>query len=102
MDDPLITPMKNAATLPRITVADSIPKTKHRVHDVPEMTCAIFRVSCLADQIQSQYQSIYRDWLPDSGMQPADFPCYEVYINSPDPMNNGLFEMDIHIPLKPI
>lgn len=103
LDDPLITPADKCRYLAAITVPDSIQKDKTvGTMDVPEMTCAIFRVSCLADQIQTKYQSIYRDWLPDSGMQPADFPCYEVYLNSPEPLNNGLFEMDIYIPLKPI
>ncbi len=70
------------------------------IMDVPPLTCAVFYVECTADQLQGYYRSIYKDWLPDSGMQPADFPCYEVYLQTPEQSPEGLFKLDIHIPVK--
>jgi AraC family transcriptional regulator len=103
LDDPLITPVEKCRYLAAITIPLSITKDRLvGIMDVPALTCAVFRVDCLADQIQGYYHSIYKDWLPDSGMQPADFPCYEVYRQTPDPSNDGRFKMDITIPLKPI
>jgi AraC family transcriptional regulator len=103
LDDPLITPVEKCRYLAAVTIPLSIKKdTVVGIMEVPALTCAIFRVDCQADQIQGYYHSIYKDWLPDSGMQPADFPCYEVYRQTPDPSNDGLFKMDITIPLKPI
>lgn len=103
MDDPLITPENKCRYLAAITIPSSIKEDKTvGIMDVPALKCAIFRVDCTGDQIQPYYRSIYKDWLPDSGMQPADFPCYEVYRQTPQPGNNGLFGLDIYVPIKPI
>jgi AraC family transcriptional regulator len=103
MDDPLITPENKCRYLAAITISPSIQKDKMvGIMDVPALKCAIFKVDCRGDQIQPYYRSIYKDWLPDSGMQPADFPCYEVYRQTPEPGNNGLFGLDIYIPIEPI
>jgi AraC family transcriptional regulator len=103
MDDPLITPVNKCRYLAAITIPESIQKDRTvGIMNIPKTKSAIFRVDCRGDQIQLYYQSIYRDWLPDSGMQPSDYPCYEVYRQVPDPSNNGLFGLDIHIPIKPM
>jgi AraC family transcriptional regulator len=103
MDDPLITPADKCRYLAAMTIPETIKKDRTvGIMDIPALKCAVFHVDCRADQIQSRYRAIYRDWLPDSGMQPADFPCYEVYRFTPDPSNNEMFGLDIYIPIKPI
>lgn len=42
---------------------------------------------------------LYGSWLPESGYQPDDRPCFEMYIGPP---NNGIFTVDICVPLKPM
>jgi len=103
MDDPLITPAGKCRYMAAITIPPAIKKDRViGILDVPAMTCAIFHVTCRGDEIQRNYQAIYKDWLPDSGMQPADFPCYEVYRDVSEATYDGIFNMDIYIPLKPM
>jgi AraC family transcriptional regulator len=33
--------------------------------------------------ITAAYHSLYGNWLPASGKEPADQPCYEIYLNDP-------------------
>jgi AraC family transcriptional regulator len=99
-DDPTITPVGKCRYLAAITVPKTILKDRLvGILDLPRQTCAVFHVECQSDQIQPYYQSIYKDWLPDSGLQPADFPCYDVYQSVPNTDGTGNFCMDIHIPV---
>jgi AraC family transcriptional regulator len=103
MDDPLITPVNKCRYLAAMTIPAAIQKDRMvSIMDVPALKCAVFKVDCLPGEIQSRYRAIYRDWLPDSGMQPADFPCYEVYRYTPNQSDTGKFGLDIYIPIKPI
>lgn len=103
MDDPTITPEEKCRYLAAITIHEEIVRDRLvSIMDVPAMTCAVFHVELLIDQFQSYYHSVYRDWLPDSGLQPADFPCYEVYLQPPSEDTGGAYHMDIHIPVVPI
>lgn len=103
LDDPTITPAKKCRYIAGITIPPEIKKDRMvGFLGIPAQTCAVFHVECRADQIQGHYQSIYKDWLPDSGMQPGDFPCYEVYLQTPDDCGSDKFVLDIHIPLVPI
>jgi AraC family transcriptional regulator len=42
---------------------------------------------------------MYGEWLPKSGYQPDDKPCFEVY---PEEPKDGKFTVDICIPVKPL
>jgi AraC family transcriptional regulator len=103
MDDPLITPVEKCRYLAGITIPPEIKKDRTvGILDVPAMTCAVFHVELFKEQIQDYYQAVYRDWLPDSGLQPGDFPCYEIYLDTPQEPGDGTYCMDIHIPVVPI
>lgn len=102
-DDPTITPVRKCRYLAALTVPTTIIKDRLvGILDLPRQTCAVFHVECQSDQIQAYYQSIYKDWLPDSGLQPADFPCYDVYRTLPGANGIGNFNLDIHIPVQQI
>lgn len=58
-----------------------------------------FRGSVL--DIEKTYKQLYTNWLPLSGYQPADHPCYEVYYKFPNSEPKAIIEMDIFIPIKP-
>lgn len=40
---------------------------------------------------------LYGSWLPASGYEPDDRPCFEMYVGEP---KNGIFTVDICVPLK--
>jgi AraC family transcriptional regulator len=41
-------------------------------------------------------------WLPESGYQPADGPCFERYLNDPAQHPEGKHIVEIGLPVKPL
>jgi AraC family transcriptional regulator len=52
-----------------------------------------------ASQFQTAWEWVYGEWLPNSGYQPDDRPCFEVY---PEEPKDGKFTVDICVPVKPL
>lgn len=50
--------------------------------------------------ISAAYQSLYGNWLPASGEEPADTPCYELYLNNPREVPPEELVTEICLPLK--
>jgi AraC family transcriptional regulator len=46
------------------------------------------------------YRRIFRDWLPQSGREPADAPCFEDYLNNPATLPPTEWLTAVHVPLK--
>ncbi|OUS36268.1 AraC family transcriptional regulator [Rhodobacterales bacterium 56_14_T64] len=46
------------------------------------------------------YKSLFGDWLPNSGEEPADLPCYELSLNSPRDTAPEDLLTEICLPLK--
>jgi len=102
-DDPLITPPPKCRYYAGVTVPDELASDPMvGFLDIPAARCAVCRVTCRAEQIERAYRVFYRDWLPDSGLQPADHPCYEIYHETPDTNLAGQYVMDICIPVVPL
>jgi len=103
LDDPLITPKNKCRYYACLTVPDELTRDP-RVGflDIPANKCAVYRLICSAEQIEWAYRAFYRDWLPDSGFQPADYPCYELYHETPETNVEGKFVLEICIPVIPL
>ncbi|HOP03839.1 MAG TPA: GyrI-like domain-containing protein [Tenuifilaceae bacterium] len=52
-----------------------------------------------ATQFSEAWQWVYGQWLPNSGYQPDDKPCFEMY---PEEPKDGKFTVDICVPVKPL
>lgn len=50
--------------------------------------------------LQAAYHSLFGNWLPDSGEEPADQPCYEIYLNDPRETAPEDLLTEICLPLK--
>ena len=50
--------------------------------------------------IPAAYDSFYGNWLPQSGEEPADAPCFEVYLNDPREVAPEELLTEICMPLK--
>ena len=50
--------------------------------------------------IHAAYHSLFGNWLPGSGEEPADQPCYEVYLNNPRDTAPEDLLTEICLPLK--
>lgn len=46
------------------------------------------------------YRKMFREWLPASGREPADGPCFEDYLNDPSQSPPTEWLTAVHIPLK--
>lgn len=55
-----------------------------------------------SDQYQKAWDMVLGSWLPDSGYQPDDRVCYEIYHNNPKEHPKGLHIIDICLPVKPL
>lgn len=69
---------------------------------IAEAKLAAGRFVGLADDVGAAWESLYRDWLPQSGFQPDDGPCLELYgADAFDPATR-IFRCDLCLPIKPL
>ena len=50
--------------------------------------------------LEAAYHSLFGNWLPESGAEPADQPCYEIYLNDPRETPPEELLTEICLPLK--
>ena len=99
-DDPDITDEDKCRYYACLTIPNEIEHDNRvSIMDIAGGKHAVYRFIGTADEIKERYKELYSDWLPESGYEPANEPCYEIYIEEPkgDPMT---FVMDICIPVK--
>lgn len=102
-DDPLITPADKCRYYACLSVPDEIhPQPPIGFIQLAGSKCATVRVSCAIGEIQGIYMYLYREWLIESGFQPADLPPYEIYFSTPETNQEGKFDMEIFIPIVPL
>jgi len=102
-DDPWITPQDKCRYYACITVPEGMT-FDHTVGlmDIEGGKYAVGRLAGQPREIQLAFRFFYGDWLPGSGYQPADLPCYELYHATPDTDPDGNFVVDICIPVTPL
>ncbi len=54
------------------------------------------------NEFESAWDSVYSEWLPESGYVPDDKPAFEVCLNDPHSHPEGKHFVDICIPVKPL
>lgn len=59
----------------------------------------IARFEVQEQEFQQAWEWVYGQWLPTSGYQPDDKPCFEIY---PEEPKDGKFIVDICVPVKAI
>lgn len=103
-DNPEITDENKLRTSVCITVPEDTPVEG----DIGKMTvpggkfaAARFELSG-GDAYQDAWDFVYGSWLPESGFQPDDRLCYEMYQNSPKEHPEGIHIVDICVPVKPL
>ena len=84
------------------SVREAIPDNDHGVINkiIPAGRCAVVRHYGSHENIGDGAYYLYRDWLPESGEEPRDFPLFFHYLNLiPETAEHELIT-DIHLPLK--
>jgi AraC family transcriptional regulator len=91
----------------RISVCLSVPEDTQVDGEVGKLSVpggkyAIGKFEIFANEYSQAWETMYSGWLPGSGYQPDDRPCFELYLNDPKqhPEHKHVFE--ICIPVKPL
>jgi len=77
-----------------------IPEGEIGVKTIEGGRYAIFRHKGSYNHLNDSYQYIYSTWMAESGAEPDDKPCFEIYINSPDKVSPEKLITDIYIPIQ--
>jgi AraC family transcriptional regulator len=102
-DDPEITDEENLRTSVCITVPpDTAVGGEVGKMDIPAGRYALAHFEISQDQFQQAWDFVCGDWLPKSGYQPADGPCYEWCHNDPAEHPQHKHIIDICVPVKPL
>jgi AraC family transcriptional regulator len=72
------------------------------VQQLPGGTCAIHHCEVADGDFARPWTELMRDWLPTSGYQPDDRPCFERYHNGDGNRPGGKWIMDIYLPVRPL
>jgi AraC family transcriptional regulator len=103
-DDPKITDEGKLRTSACIT----IPKDTPVEGEIGKMAISGGKYAMarfeLADssEYEGAWDMVFGVWLPESGYQPDDGPCYELYLNDPKEHPENKHIVDICIPVKPL
>lgn len=91
----------------RLDAALTIPEETRVSGEVGKQTLeggayAVARVRIHAKQYMESWDALMGGWLPDSGYQPDDRPCLEIYLNDPKTDREGKHEVEICLAVKPL
>lgn len=100
-DSPDITPEDQLRYDACITVNRPVkPEGEVGVQTIPGGAYAVFLHRGPYEGLSRTYDAIFGHWLPASGRQLRDEPCYEVYLNAPGRTKPANLKTQIHVPLK--
>ncbi len=100
-DDPEITPKDKCRSYACVTIPHDLKPPKDiGVLDIPGGRHAVLSFNGTEEEIPLAYVRMFADWLPGSGFEPADNPCFEIYYADPDADPEGKFVMDICVPIQ--
>ena len=91
----------------RISVCMTVPEGTKTEGEIGTMTLPAGRYAVAEFNIDMEeygdaWNSLFAGWLPESGYQCADGPCYELYLNDPEEDPEGKHKIAIHLPVQPL
>lgn len=63
---------------------------------------AVARVRILPEQYLETWDALMGGWLPSSGYQPDDRPCFEFTLNNPETDPEGMHDVELCLAVKPL
>ena len=99
-DDPNITDDMKLRT----SICITVPEDTKVDGDVGKMKVeggqyVVARFEVQTHEFAEAWSWMYAKWFPESGYQPDDKPCFEMYTEEP---KDGKFKVDICVPVKPL
>ncbi|MFW5727626.1 MAG: AraC family transcriptional regulator [Spirochaetia bacterium] len=102
-DSPDITEEHKLRISACITVPeDTRPEGEIGLMRLPEGRYAVASFALGPQDYGDAWNSLFGGWLPESGYQCSEGPCYELYLNDPSQDPEGLHRLAIHIPVEPL
>ena len=102
-DDPEITDQSKLRTSVCVTAPkDTVVDGEIGMMTVPGGNYAVTKFELAGDEFEDAWNSVFGGWLPGSGYQPDDGPCYELYYNNPKEHPEGKCIVEICVPVKPL
>ena len=102
-DDPAITdPDKLRISVGLTVPASTTSSGEISLMEIPSSpyVCALFEID--VSEYAAAWNVVCGEWLPQSGWQPGDAPCYEVNLNDPKQHPQGKHIVEIRMALKPL
>ena len=100
LSDPGVTPQNDLRSFAGLEMAGEGAPEGLEAHDIPGGKVARLRHVGPYTGLQDAYTYLFGEWLPESGREPGESPCYEVYVNNPGEVAQKDLITDIHLPLK--
>jgi len=102
-DSPDVTPVDKLRADACITVPPGT-KTKRDIGltTLPGGTYAVAYVEIDVTQYGEAWSRLFSDWFPESGYQPDERPCYELYLNDPRKHPKRKHIVEICEPIRPL
>ena len=103
-DDPHITPAEKCRYDACVVVPPDFKADRWvNAMDLPGGKCAVYEFTGTAWEIEPAWNRVFASWLPGSGYQPDDRPCFEVYRGAPMvDAKAGIFRCELCLPVRPL
>lgn len=102
LDDPTSVPDAALRAKAGITVPPgTVLEPGMEAVELPALRCARLRFQGPYSELEAAYDTLYGEWLPASGEEPADLPCFEEYLNDCRTLPPAEWLTDIFLPLHP-
>jgi AraC family transcriptional regulator len=100
-DDPESVPENELRAEAGLATNANIPAhAKIREVKIPASLCASILHKGPYAELERVYRHLFRDWLPTSGYEAGDFPCFEEYLNDPRELPPTEWLTRVNLPLK--
>ena len=102
-DDPEITDQSKLRISVGLTVpANTICSGEISLMEIPagQYVCGLFEID--VSEYGAAWHAVCGEWMPQSGWQPGDAPCYEVNLNDPKQHPQGKHLVEIRMSVKPL
>jgi AraC family transcriptional regulator len=76
------------------------PKGEIGVKEIAGGKYAVFTYQGSYQSLGTVYDMIYNNWLPESGHELRNVPCYEKYVNNPEKTETSKLKTEIYIPIN--
>jgi AraC family transcriptional regulator len=101
-DDPASVPLKDLRADACLAVAADVAADGDvRRARIPPLLCASVMHKGPYAELERPYRFLFGDWLPGSGREAANHPCFEEYLNDPRSLPPPEWLTRVYLPLQP-